>query len=106
MNLKTSVDKAIDECIRKDVLRELLVKCRGEVRNMVLSSFDQENHDRIMKEEYRRLGREEGREDGKREKLKEQVRKKLAKNQSVEQIAEDLVEDTEVVLQIATELQK
>lgn len=56
MNLNEAMDKAIDDCIAEGILRELLVKNRAEVRNMVLSSFNREVYERDLREE----GREEG----------------------------------------------
>ena len=67
MNLTEAVDDAIDRCIEEDVLKELLVKCRGEVRNMVLSTFNRELYEKDLKAEGREEGKAEGREEGKRE---------------------------------------
>lgn len=54
-----AVDDAIDRCIKENILKELLVKCRGEVRNMVLSTFNKEQYERDLKTE----GRVEGQND-------------------------------------------
>ena len=53
MNLTEAVDEAIDRCIAENVLKELLVKCRGEVRNMVLSTFNRELYEKDLKAEGR-----------------------------------------------------
>ena len=45
---------------------------------MVLSSFDQENHDRILKEAYLEQGLERGIEKGKSTLLENLIQKKLA----------------------------
>lgn len=63
------MDQAIDDCIAGDILKELLVKCRGEVWNMVLSSFNREAYEHDL--------REKGREEGETRKLIELVYKKL-----------------------------
>ena len=59
-SLENAVSAAVDECIQKHILEDFLVKHRAEVENMVLSSFDQENHDRILKEYYEQKGIEKG----------------------------------------------
>ena len=63
-DITDAIDRAIDSCIDDGILCEFLIKHRGEVRNVVLSSFDQENHDRILKEEYIRQGIEIGQQQG------------------------------------------
>lgn len=75
------------------------VKCRGEVRNMVLSSFNREAYERDLRAE----GREEGREEGEARKLIEQVCKKLKKDKSPEMIADELEEELEVIIKICDE---
>lgn len=62
MNLKNympfddAVHWAVDDCISRHILEDFLTKNRAEVESMVLSSFDQENHDRILKEAYLEQG--------------------------------------------------
>lgn len=59
MNLTEAVDEAIDRCIAENVLKELLVKCRGEVRNMVLSTFNRELYEKDLKAEGKEQGQKE-----------------------------------------------
>lgn len=59
-SLDSASEKAIEDCINKHILEDFLVKHRGEVTNVVLSSFNQENHDRILKEAYEKIGIEKG----------------------------------------------
>lgn len=80
MSLVEAVDSAIDQCIDEDVMKDLLVKCRGEVRNMVLSTFNKELYERDLKEE----GREELNDlyktllaEGKREELERAIQDKV-----------------------------
>ncbi len=102
MNMQQAVDQAIDDCIAGDILKELLVKCRGEVRNMVLSSFNREAYERDLRAE----GREEGREEGEAKKLIEQVCKKLKKDKSPEVIADELEEELTVIIKICGEAKR
>lgn len=99
--LDMAIDKAIDDCIFQHVLEDFLVKHRAEVKSMVLSSFDQENHDRILKEAYEKKGEQQG----EKKLLKKQVIKKLEKGLAVREIAEMLEEDEDTILQILKDIQ-
>ena len=68
---------------------------------MVLSSFDQENHDRILKEAYEKKGEQQG----EKKLLKKLVIKKLEKGLAVREIAEMLEEDEDTILQILKDIQ-
>ena len=61
MPLTAAVDQAVDECVENGVLEEFLSKHRREVRNMVLTEFDEEKFLKMMREEERTEGRAEGR---------------------------------------------
>ncbi len=56
--LRIAIDKAIDTCISKDILTDILIKCRNEVQSMLLTEFDVNKYSRHLREE----GREEGEE--------------------------------------------
>ena len=53
-----AINKAIDSCIEKGVLVDILEKCRSEVFHMILTEYDEKKHLRNV----RREGREEGQE--------------------------------------------
>ena len=57
MPLTHAVDRAVDECVEDGVLEEFLNKHRREVRNMVLTEFDEEKYLKMMREEERAEGR-------------------------------------------------
>lgn len=59
-----AVSQAVDECIELGILREILMKNRNEVMDMVLTSFDQELHDKQEREAAYNEGREEERKTG------------------------------------------
>ena len=94
MNTQQAVDQAIDDCIARDILKELLVKCRGEVRNMVLSTFNKEVYEHDLREE------------GETRKLIQLVCKKLKKNKSPEVIADELEEELTVIMKICDEAKR
>ena len=56
MSLETAIDRTVRRCIRENILKEFLEKHRAEVKNVILTEFDEEL--------YRQLVYKEGREDG------------------------------------------
>lgn len=59
-DIQTALNKAVDYCIEKGILREFLLKNRAEVLGMMLEEFDAEKYERTIRSE----GWEEGREEG------------------------------------------
>ena len=57
MPLRNAVDQAVDECVESGVLEEFLNKHRKEVRNMVLTEFDEEKFLKMVRAEERAEGR-------------------------------------------------
>ena len=53
------MDQAIEDCIRFDILKEFLLKHRGEVKQVILTEYNQERHAKTLLDEGRRQGREE-----------------------------------------------
>ena len=96
MELSEAVDRAMDECIREDVLREFLMKHRAEARAMSIFEYDQERH---MQQE-----REAGIEKGKEQLLRRLVQKNLSRGMSISEIAEVLDETEKRIREIASEV--
>lgn len=94
IELPEAVDRAIDECIRENVLRDFLMEHRAEARAMRIFEYDQERH---MQQE-----REAGIEKGKEQLLRRQVQKNLARGMSISEIAEVLDESEERIQEIAS----
>lgn len=65
MTLETAVDEAVRSCIKEDILKSFLEKHRMEVKNVILTEFDEET--------YRKSLLDEGREEGLREGLTEGI---------------------------------
>ncbi|MCM1123460.1 MAG: hypothetical protein NC416_12830 [Eubacterium sp.] len=85
-----AVQSAIDRCIARGILADVLKKEKSEVLRMIfLTEYDEKKHMRHVFE------------DGKEEKLLEQIRKKLAKGKGMEQIAEELEEDIETIRRLS-----
>ena len=99
MELPEAVDRAMDECIREDVLREFLMKHRAEARAMSIFEYNQERHMQQEREE----GIEKGRRKGEEQLLRRQVQKNLSRGMSISEIAEVLDETEERIREIASE---
>ena len=100
MELVEAVDRAINECVEEDVLRDFLMKHKAEARAMSIFEYDQERH---MQQE-REAGIEKGRRQGEEQLLRRQVQKKLAKGMNIADIAEALEETEERIRKIAAEV--
>ena len=75
MELKDAVIKAVEECIRENILRDFLMEQKSEVVKMSIYEFDEEREMAIIRADERELGREEGREEGLEEGRKEGERR-------------------------------
>ena len=96
VRLVDAITRAIDECIEKGILVDILTKQRSEVLEVVLTTFNQELYEKNLKQDAF--------EDGRYDKLKELVLKKLQKGHSAEQIADVLEESLEVIEKIIKEI--
>ena len=67
MELKDAVIKAVEECIRDNILRDFLMEQKAEVVKMSIYEFDEEREMAIIRADERELGREEGRVEGREE---------------------------------------
>ena len=111
-SLKRAITVAMNSCIERGVLEDILLKNKAEVMDMLLTEYDEKKHMKaIRKEGYEdglekgiEQGIEQGLEQGIEQKLETQIRKKLAKGKSVEVIAEELEEDPETVKGILLKL--
>ncbi len=56
--------EAVDECINKGILRDILVKNRAEVIGMILTNFDQEEYEKTIRDESYKEGVQQGVEQG------------------------------------------
>ena len=93
MRREEAVHTAIDTCIEKGILRDILIKQKAEVLHMLLTEYDEKKHYRALF----RDGRERGRVEGREEHLREQIRKKLEKGKTVTEIADELEEEVSVI---------
>ena len=111
-SLKRAITVAMNSCIERGVLEDILLKNKAEVMDMLLTEYDEKKHMKAIRkegyedglEEGMQKGIEQGIEKGIEQKLETQIRKKLAKGKSVEVIAEELEEDPETVKGILLKL--
>ena len=73
MPIEQAVDKAIDECIKDDVLAEFLRKNRAEAMKVSIYEYDEEEHMNLVRQEGRKEGIQEGRKEGIREGIQEGI---------------------------------
>lgn len=60
MSLEEAVDRAVDECIKENILAEFLKEQKAEVKQMSIFEYDQEKHMQMEREENLAKGRSEG----------------------------------------------
>ena len=90
-----AVDKAVNECIENGILKDILIKHNAEVKNMLLTEFDEEKDWAILAKGFRELGFDEGKEEGRNEGIKEGMKNiinsMLSKGKTKEEIL-DLID--------------
>lgn len=55
-----AINRAVNECIKDDILAEILLQHRAEVIELVLTTFNKELHEKYLKEDAREEGLAEG----------------------------------------------
>ncbi len=97
MGREEAVQKAIDVCIERGILADILLAEKGVAMYRLLTHYDEKKHLKNTFEE----GRKEGMEEGIEKKLKEQIQKKLSKGKTITEIAEELEEEVSVIERLA-----
>jgi predicted transposase YdaD len=67
MPLKEAIRKAVEDCIKQNILREFLLKHKEEVIGMLLTDWDLDTALDVSKEEGFEMGWDKGMEKGKGE---------------------------------------
>lgn len=99
--LETAVARTVDECIQNGILKEILMKNRNEVIDMVLTSFNQELHDK----QEREAAYHEGWAAGAKAEQLQLIKKKLARGKSISEIADALEEPESVIEELIAHMQ-
>ena len=105
-SLGTAITLAIDECIEKGILLDILTVERAEVFMYILESFDKELYERDLKQNAYDDGLQAGIEIGENNKLISKIKIKLEKGKSVEQIADELEETVESIEKLISSMEK
>ena len=103
MELPEAVDRAVNECIEEDILRDFLKKHKAEARAMSIFEYDQERHMQQEREAGIEKGRRIGLAEGEEQLLRRLVQKNLSRGMSISEIAEVLDETEERIREIASE---
>ena len=95
MDLEKAVSFALDECLEKGILTEILRKERAVIMNSILTEFDEESYASMLRDEGFEDGREIGKKEGKIEgKIEGIVRMcisfGISKTEAVKKIKEEL----------------
>ncbi|MDD3252376.1 MAG: hypothetical protein PHV18_07445 [Lachnospiraceae bacterium] len=100
VTLLAAIDSAIENCIKENVLKEFLLKHRGEVCQVILGEYDEKLHIKNEREIAKAEGIAEGIAEGKLGNFINLVCKKLKKNTPVPVIAAELEEDLDTIQRI------
>ena len=110
LSLSTAITLAIDACIEKGILLDILRAERTEVFMYILESFDKELYERDLKQnafdDGKQVGMEAGRKEGKNETLISMIKIKLNKGKTVQQIADEMEQTVEVIEVLMQEMDK
>lgn len=102
MRREEAVQTAIDTCIERGILKDILLAEKGMVLHMLLTEYDEKKHLKNTFEEGRKEGLEEGIGKGIEKKLSDQVNKKILKGKTISEIADELEEEISVIEQIVS----
>jgi predicted transposase YdaD len=104
-SLGEAITLAIDACIEKGILLDILTAERTEVFMYILESFDKELYERDLKADAYEDGVRAGIREGENNKLVSQIKIKLEKGKNVEQIADELEESVENIQNLVLQLE-
>ena len=91
MDLEKAVSLALDECLEKGILTEILRKERAVIMNSILTEFDEEAYASMLRDEGFEDGREIGKKEGKIEGIVRMcISFGISKTEAVKKIKEEL----------------
>lgn len=100
-DLHQDIEKAIDYCIKNNILKEFLKERRTEVLDMTAVDY---TYERRMILNYNE-GKEDGRALAHKELLLDKISKKLSKGKSISQIADELEESEDAIKDLVNEIE-
>ena len=102
ISLGAAITLAIDACIEKGILLDILTAERTEVFMYILESFDKELYERDLKQN----AYEDGVKVGEKNNLISLIKIKLEKGKSVQQIADELEQTIETIEKLMLDIEK
>ena len=90
MPLEEAVEKAIEECVRDNILREFLLRQRAEVFKMSIYEYDEERELKLIREDERELGKQLGIELGREEEKKKTETERQEKELALKKVEESI----------------
>ena len=91
-----AIEKAIEECINCNVLKDFLLERKTEAMHTLLTEYDEEE----AMEYFKQRAYEDGIVKGELQLIVSNICKKMIKNKSIEQIADELEEDVSKIQKI------
>ena len=70
-SVEEAIRQAIDECIQNNIMADILVACKAEVTDMLLTEYNEAEVMEMLREEAREEGREQGLEQGRAQGLEQ-----------------------------------
>ena len=98
--LQEALQKAIDCCIERGVLKDILLSEKSEVQHMILTEYNEKKHMRTLYAQGREAGRAEGRQEGREEGREEERVNTERERQRAEQAEEEISRLQEEIRQL------
>lgn len=90
--LESAIDKAVEECIKENILRDTLTKHRAEVKDMLLTEYDEEKTIRLFQNEVEKEKARAEKEKARAEEEKARAEKEKARADAAERELKHLKE--------------
>ena len=100
MTIEEAVERTIDDCIREDILVDILTKFRAEVKKLSIFEYNARLHEETLKKEGYEDGLEDGRIEGREEGREQILWNALQKGHTPEQIADFIGIPLEEILKV------
>ena len=105
-DLRAAINRAIDECIKENILAEFFMSRRAEVLEMAVLDFTFERREKLIARDSREEGLEIGRRQGRTEGKSQVAEKMLKANKPFEEIIEFTGLSEDALKELAGDLRK
>lgn len=100
MDIRTAVNRSVNECINEGILKDFLLKNKSEVIRMSIFEYDEEREIQLIRESEQEIGFERGMKRGMEQGLLSVAKNMLLKQEPIEKIQEYSGLSKEVILQL------